>query len=95
VLTRDQAGTRFSEDDLHEILAIITRVFDEEEASIPAGVEDKDLPKIANKLLGASKKKRKVKRKVWDEDDGRCGSKDRQEWSRMRHLLVFIAGEKA
>jgi hypothetical protein len=39
-------------------------VFDEEEASIPAGVEDQELPKIANKLLGASKKKRKVKRKV-------------------------------
>ncbi|KAJ4318285.1 hypothetical protein N0V94_004492 [Neodidymelliopsis sp. IMI 364377] len=60
----EEAGSRFSEDDLHEILAIITRVFDEEEASIPAGVEDQELPKITNKLLGASKKKRKVKRKV-------------------------------
>lgn len=49
---------------MHEILEIITRVFDEEEKSIPAGVEYADLPKISNKLLGASKKKRKVKRKV-------------------------------
>lgn len=39
-------------------------MFDEEEESIPAGVEDAQLPKIENKLLGASKKKRKVKRKV-------------------------------
>ncbi|KAF1349253.1 hypothetical protein EJ07DRAFT_169551 [Lizonia empirigonia] len=60
----EEAGSRFKDEELHEILEIITRVFDEEEESIPAGVEDIDLPKISNKLLGASKKKRKVKRKV-------------------------------
>ena len=47
------------------MLAIIQHVFDEEEAQIPAGAEDMDMPKIANKLLGAAnKKKRKMKRKV-------------------------------
>lgn len=47
------------------MLAIIQQVFDEEEAQIPEGVEDVEMPKIANKLLGAAnKKKRKVKRKV-------------------------------
>ena len=59
-----QAGTRFTEDELHDILAIIQQVFDEEEGNIPEGVEDVEMPKIANKLLGANKKKRKVKRKV-------------------------------
>ncbi|KZM24101.1 uncharacterized protein EKO05_0010281 [Ascochyta rabiei] len=60
----EEAGTRFSEAELHEILATIARVLDEEEAAIPRGVEDEALPKLANKLLGASKKKRKVTRKV-------------------------------
>jgi hypothetical protein len=42
-------------------------VFDEEEASIPAGVEDQTLAKIDNKLLGAAKKKKKAKRRVAEE----------------------------
>ncbi|KNG50999.1 rna polymerase iii subunit c17 protein [Stemphylium lycopersici] len=63
-LVIEEAGTRFTEDELHDILAIIQHVFDEEEASIPAGVEYMEMPKIANKLLGANKKRRKVKRKV-------------------------------
>lgn len=42
-------------------------MFDEEEASIPAGVEDQALEKIDNKLLGAAKKKKKVKRRVREE----------------------------
>ncbi|KAF2621949.1 hypothetical protein BU25DRAFT_415640 [Macroventuria anomochaeta] len=63
----EEAGTRFSEQQLSEILSIITQVFEEEEASIPAGVEDAELPKIQNKLLGASKKKKKVKRRVREE----------------------------
>lgn len=47
------------------MLAIIQQVFDEEEAQIPHGVEDMEMPKITNKLLGAAnKKRRKVKRKV-------------------------------
>jgi hypothetical protein len=61
---QNQAGTRFSEEELNDILEIIQGVFDEDEAQIPAGVEDMQMEKIANKLLGASKKKRKVKRKV-------------------------------
>jgi hypothetical protein len=61
---QNQAGTRFSEEELNDILEIIQGVFDEDEAQIPAGVEDMHMEKIANKLLGASKKKRKVKRKV-------------------------------
>jgi hypothetical protein len=59
-----QAGSRFSEEELNDILEIIQGVFDEDEAQIPAGVEDMQMEKIANKLLGASKKKRRVKRKV-------------------------------
>jgi hypothetical protein len=35
-------------------------VFDEEEAEIPDGVEDIRMEKIANKLLGAKKVKRRV-----------------------------------
>ncbi|KAJ4355043.1 hypothetical protein N0V95_003261 [Ascochyta clinopodiicola] len=60
----EEAPTRFSEQDLTAILDTITQVFDEEEASIPQGVEDEELPKIGNKLLGASRKKKRVKRKV-------------------------------
>ncbi|KAF1829209.1 hypothetical protein BDW02DRAFT_561655 [Decorospora gaudefroyi] len=63
-LVIEEAGTRFTEEELRDILVIIRRVFDEEEESIPAGVEDMQMPKIANKLLGANKKRRKVKRKV-------------------------------
>jgi hypothetical protein len=64
LLTHAQAGTRFTEDELHDILAIIQQVFDEEEGNIPEGVEHMEMPKIANKLLGANKKRRKVKRKA-------------------------------
>ena len=53
-------GSRFNEDQLHDILTIIQEVFDEEEAAIPAGVEDQEMEKIPNKLLGARKGKRKV-----------------------------------
>jgi hypothetical protein len=37
-------------------------VFDEEEAEIPDGVEDMRMDKIPNKLLGARKTKRRVKK---------------------------------
>ncbi|EOA87914.1 hypothetical protein ACJQWK_08186 [Exserohilum turcicum] len=64
-LVVEEAGTRFTENELHDMLAIIQQVFDEEEAQIPHGVEDMEMPKITNKLLGAAnKKRRKVKRKV-------------------------------
>jgi hypothetical protein len=55
-----QAGTRFTEDELHDILEIIKGVFDEEESDIPKGVENQRMDKIPNKLLGARKGKRKV-----------------------------------
>jgi hypothetical protein len=54
-----QAGTRFTEDELHDILNICQAVFDEEEGQIPAGVEDMQMEKIANKLLGARKTRRR------------------------------------
>jgi hypothetical protein len=47
-----QADQRFTEPQLQDILARITRVFDEEEGDIPAGVEDVEMPKVENKLLG-------------------------------------------
>jgi hypothetical protein len=39
-------------------------VFDEEEAAIPVGVEDMQLPKIENKLLGAKKGGRRKRKAV-------------------------------
>ncbi|KAJ4373064.1 hypothetical protein N0V83_003355 [Neocucurbitaria cava] len=63
-LVIEEAGSRFSEEQLHDILSIIQQVFDEEEASIPAGAEDQEMPKIPNKLLGASRKKRKPRAKA-------------------------------
>jgi hypothetical protein len=62
-LVIEEAGTRFSEVELDDILQIVGSVFDEEEAHIPAGVEDQKMDKIANKLLGAKKGKRKVVRR--------------------------------
>lgn len=62
-LVIEEAGSRFTEDELHDILTITQQVFDEEEASIPEGVEDVKMDKIPNKLLGASKKRRKAKSK--------------------------------
>lgn len=41
------------------MLALITQVFEEDEAEIPSGVENQEMEKVANKLLGASKKRRK------------------------------------
>jgi hypothetical protein len=43
-------------------------VFEEDEAEIPDGIEDKDMEKIPNKLLGARKGKRRgPKKRVWSE----------------------------
>ncbi|KAH6621740.1 HRDC-like protein [Boeremia exigua] len=63
----EEADQRFTEDQLQDILSRITHVFDEEEAGIPVGVEEQNLAKIDNKLLGAARKKRKVKRRARDE----------------------------
>jgi hypothetical protein len=41
-------------------------VFEEEEGQIPAGVEEQEMPKVENKLLGAARK-RKVKRRKREE----------------------------
>ncbi|OSS52033.1 hypothetical protein B5807_03694 [Epicoccum nigrum] len=62
----EEADQRFTEDQLQDILARITRVFEEVEAEIPLGVEDREMPKVENKLLGAARKK-KVKRKKREE----------------------------
>ncbi|KAH8712104.1 HRDC-like protein [Phaeosphaeriaceae sp. PMI808] len=59
-LVIEEAGSRFTEDELHDIMAICGQVFDEEEEGIPKGVEDMELQKIPNKLLGAKRVKRKV-----------------------------------
>jgi hypothetical protein len=63
-LIAQQAGSRFNEDELHDILTICQQVFEEDEAKIPDGVENMKLPKIDNKLLGAKKGKRKTKKKA-------------------------------
>ncbi|KAL5118750.1 hypothetical protein ACEQ8H_003253 [Pleosporales sp. CAS-2024a] len=44
-------------------LVVEEQVFDEEEADIPDGVEDMDMEKVKDKLLGAKKGKRKGGRK--------------------------------
>jgi hypothetical protein len=44
-------------------LSIIQRVCDEDEAEIPDGVEDMEMERLPNKLLGARKGKRKVVRR--------------------------------
>lgn len=63
-----QAGTRFDENELHDILDMCKKVFEEEEVEIPDGIEDKDMEKIPNKLLGARKGKRRGgKKRVWSE----------------------------
>lgn len=63
-LVIEEAGSRFTEDELHDILSIIQGVFDEQEAEIPEGVENQVMEKIPNKMLGASKKRKKAKRRV-------------------------------
>jgi len=63
-LTPSQAGSRFTEEELHDILGITQQVFDEEEATIPKGVEYQQMDKIPDKLLGASKKRRKARRRL-------------------------------
>lgn len=61
-----QADQRFTEEQLQDILARMTGVFEEEEGRIPLGVEEQEMPKVENKLLGAARK-RKVKRRKREE----------------------------
>ncbi|KAF2683203.1 hypothetical protein K458DRAFT_390473 [Lentithecium fluviatile CBS 122367] len=64
-LVIEEATSRFSEAELDDMLQIITQVLHEEhEEDIPEGVEDIDMEKLDSKLLGATKKGRKVKRKT-------------------------------
>jgi hypothetical protein len=88
-----KAGTRFSEDELHDILTISQGVFDEEEAEIPVGVEDVRMDKIANKLLGAKKiKKRAVgRKKAWKKHAVRNCHQAR--WARVKSCDVIIEVE--
>ena len=58
-----QADQRFTEEQLQDILERMTRVFEEEEGHIPAGVEDQEMPKVENKLLGAARKRKEKRRK--------------------------------
>ncbi|KAF2832481.1 hypothetical protein CC86DRAFT_89962 [Ophiobolus disseminans] len=62
-LVIEEAGSRFSEEELLDILSICQAVFDEDEVEIPEGVESMKMDKIPNKLLGAKKAKRKVARR--------------------------------
>lgn len=52
-----QAPTRFSEAELDDMVDIIWKVFNEDEKSIPAGVEHAQLPKLPAEMLGDNKKK--------------------------------------
>lgn len=54
-----QAGTRFTEEQLLDILEICRAVFEEDEAEIPDDAEFKYIEPIPNKLLGARKTKKK------------------------------------
>ncbi|KAJ4299271.1 hypothetical protein N0V90_004515 [Kalmusia sp. IMI 367209] len=62
----EEATTRFSEEQLDDILETVLRVFYEEEKDIPAGVEDQEMEKLPDEQLGDSRKKqkKKLRRKV-------------------------------
>ncbi|KAF2748296.1 hypothetical protein M011DRAFT_466702 [Sporormia fimetaria CBS 119925] len=55
----EESHTRFTEADLDSVLSIIAATVQEPESSIPPGVETLQMEKIANKLQGASKKRRR------------------------------------
>ncbi|OAL02170.1 hypothetical protein IQ06DRAFT_292889 [Phaeosphaeriaceae sp. SRC1lsM3a] len=55
----EEAGTRFTEEQLLDILEICRAVFEEDEAEIPDDAEFKYIEPIPNKLLGARKTKKK------------------------------------
>ncbi|KAF2634290.1 hypothetical protein P280DRAFT_524251 [Massarina eburnea CBS 473.64] len=63
-LVIEEANNRFTDAELDDILAIITHVFDEEEASIPAGVEVMRMEKLSDKMLGVTKGKKKKRAQV-------------------------------
>ncbi|KAF2438019.1 hypothetical protein P171DRAFT_504911, partial [Karstenula rhodostoma CBS 690.94] len=59
----EEATTRFSEDELDDILQQVLNVFYEEEANIPAGVENQEMEKLPDEMLGDSRRKHKKKLK--------------------------------
>ncbi|KAL1610051.1 hypothetical protein SLS60_001716 [Paraconiothyrium brasiliense] len=59
----EEATTRFSEEELDDILQQLLNVFYEEEANIPAGVEDQEMEKLPDEMLGDSRRKHKKKLK--------------------------------
>ncbi|KAF2133705.1 hypothetical protein P153DRAFT_380892 [Dothidotthia symphoricarpi CBS 119687] len=62
-LVVEEASTRFSDAEMADILSISQRVFDEEEGGIPEGVEDVQMERVGNKLLGAGGGRRKGRAK--------------------------------
>ncbi|KAF2020145.1 hypothetical protein BU24DRAFT_459753 [Aaosphaeria arxii CBS 175.79] len=54
----EEWDTRFSEEQMEEMVRDIAAVFDEEEGDIPTGVEDVQMERIGNKLLGAKKRRK-------------------------------------
>lgn len=49
---------------MNDMITSIAEVFDEEEGAIPEGVEHQTMEKIDNKLVGAKKKRKSVKRRA-------------------------------
>ncbi|OAF99916.1 uncharacterized protein CC84DRAFT_1129717 [Paraphaeosphaeria sporulosa] len=59
----EEATSRFSEEELDDILQQVLNVFYEEEASIPAGVENQEMEKLPDEMLGDSRRKHKKKQR--------------------------------
>ncbi|PSN71920.1 hypothetical protein BS50DRAFT_569516 [Corynespora cassiicola Philippines] len=63
-LVIEESSTRFTEEELEDILQTIQTVFDEEEASIPRGVENMEMERIPKKMLAANKNRKRGRRKA-------------------------------
>ncbi|KAF1976860.1 hypothetical protein BU23DRAFT_551297 [Bimuria novae-zelandiae CBS 107.79] len=61
----EEATLRFREEELDDMIDTIWRVFYEEEKDIPAGVEDQEMEKLPDEMLGDSRRKhKKAKRRA-------------------------------
>ncbi|KAF2278950.1 uncharacterized protein EI97DRAFT_224177 [Westerdykella ornata] len=60
----EEYHTRFTDAQLAHMLEVIRQVFEEDESSIPDGVEDLHMEKVANKLEGAGATRRVKRRAV-------------------------------
>lgn len=56
-----KATLRFTEEQLDAMLDAIWKVFYEEEKDIPAGVENQEMDKLPDEMLGDSRRKHKRK----------------------------------